>query len=338
MKSILIVVAISLATYSVFVVGDLSSIEWDKFRMKYNKSYQNEMETTKRYNIFTDNLQIINEHNLKHDVNESSYKLTINEYTDRTSKEVQLYGTTQSGGVYHNYSEFYYGEYFYKEHSAEAPDEIDWRLKGAVTNVKNQLPCGSCWAFAAAGALEGQYFKKTGKLISLSAQNLVDCSTWIGNIGCDGGSLAFSFIHIMSQGGIESEASYPYEGVDGKCRFNHTNVEMTCLGVGHLYDEDEESLKKLVANIGPTSVMIKVNENLQHYDSGIYYVPDWQSSKIYHAMLIVGYGTDYGTKQDYWLIKNSFGSNWGDNGYMKIARNRDNNCGIVNLVSYPLIN
>lgn len=196
---------------------------------------------------------------------------------------------------------------------------------------------GSCWAFSAAGALEGQHFKKTGKLISLSAQSLVDCTTATGNLGCNGGSPLFSYIHVSIHGGIETEASYPYEGVDGKCRFNSSNVETTCNGFSGVF-YGEETLKEAVAQIGPISVLVQVQANLQHYDSGIYYLPEWISSNIIHSMLIVGYGTDNELKQDYWLLKNSFGTNWGENGYVRIARNRDNNCGILNQASYPLIN
>ncbi|CAO1340728.1 unnamed protein product [Diamesa tonsa] len=228
-------------------------------------------------------------------------------------------------------------KYFEKNESVEIPNEIDWRLKGAVTSVKNQFPCGSCWAFSAVGALEGQYFKKSGKLISLSTQNLVDCSTTTGNLGCNGGSPLLSIIHIVNHGGIETEASYPYEGRDGKCRFNSTNAETTFDGFGGFFN-DEETLKEAVAQIGPISVMVRVEKNLQHYDSGIYYIPDWISSDISHSMLIVGYGTDDELKQDYWLLKNSFGPNWGENGYIRMARNRDNNCGIINQACYPLIN
>ena len=155
-------------------------------------------------------------------------------------------------------------------------------------------------------------------------------------MGCKGGSPFYSYLHVSIYGGIETDASYPYEGVDGKCRFNRTNVETTCDGFGEFYG-DEENLKQAVAQIGPISVLVQVKENLQHYDSGIYYIPEWESSKIMHAMLIVGYGTDNQLKQDYWLLKNSFGSNWGENGYIRMARNRNNNCGIVNQADYPII-
>lgn len=170
----------------------------------------------------------------------------------------------------------------------------------------------------------------------MSAQNLVDCTTILGNMGCNGGSPTYSYIHVSIYGGIETEASYPYEGVDGKCRFNRNNVEMTCDGFGDI-NINEDSLKQAVAQIGPISVLVQVNENLQHYDSGIYYVPNWEYSVIVHSMLIVGYGTDNELKQDYWLLKNSFGFNWGENGYIRMARNRDNNCGIANQAFYPLL-
>lgn len=154
-------------------------------------------------------------------------------------------------------------------------------------------------------------------------------------MGCNGGNPAFSYIHILNYGGIESEASYPYEAIDGKCKFNFTNIEMTCNGIGNIID-NEESLKHAVAKIGPISALLLVNENLQHYDSGIYYIPDCKSSNVVHSILIIGYGTDNDLKQDYWLIKNSFGSNWGENGYIRMARNGNNNCTIILFAYYPL--
>lgn len=141
MKSFFIIVLISISTYEVF--GDFTSIEWHKFQVKYNKSYEHEIETTKRYKVFTDNLQIITEHNLKYDANESLFKMNVNEYTDKTSEEVQLYGLVQLNVVNHDIEKFMENMTFFETNkSIEIPNEIDWRLKGAVTSVKNQFPCG----------------------------------------------------------------------------------------------------------------------------------------------------------------------------------------------------
>lgn len=143
MKSLFISLFISLCCYAVVVVvGELSSIEWDKFQVKYNKSYENEMETAKSYNIFNENLQIIIEHNLKYD-DGSSFKMTVNQYTDKTSNEVQLHELTDDDKLNMNIEGMlYHSEYFQEDITAELPKDMDWRLKGAVTIVKNQLPCG----------------------------------------------------------------------------------------------------------------------------------------------------------------------------------------------------
>lgn len=215
-------------------------------------------------------------------------------------------------------------------------ETVDWTSKGAVTPVKDQGRCGSCWAFAATGALEGQHFRKTGKLISLSEQNLVDCTRGYGCKGCDGGHVDRSFRYIRDNNGIDSEYSYPYLAHENYCVFDSSNVAATDKGFALLTTGLETTLQQAVATIGPISVYINVIDSFMHYHSGIYYDESCDPLKVNHAVLVVGYGTDR-TGGDYWLVKNSWSKSWGEAGYIKMARNRNNNCGIVSYPIYPIV-
>ena len=149
--------------------------------------------------------------------------------------------------------------------NVKLPKSVDWRKLGAVTKVKKQGACGSCWAFSATGALEGQHFRKTGKLVSLSEQNLIDCSHDFGNDGCHGGEVDAAFQYIKWQKGIDTEAAYPYKGYEidprkSRCHFKKEDIGATDVGYVNIKYADEEALKAAVATIGPISAAIYVNE------------------------------------------------------------------------------
>uniref|UniRef100_A0A669EAM1 Peptidase C1A papain C-terminal domain-containing protein n=1 Tax=Oreochromis niloticus TaxID=8128 RepID=A0A669EAM1_ORENI len=213
------------------------------------------------------------------------------------------------------------------------PDTVDWRKQGYVTHVKDQKECGSCWAFSAVsilelvffvavkwetlldccffkidsfllqtGALEGQYFKKTGKLVSLSEQQLVDCSRKFRNNGCEGGEPHWAFQYIRYNGGLDTEESYHYEAKDGQCHYNPDSVGAKCSGYVNV-SPFEDALKEAVATIGPISVAIDISRvSFQLYHSGVYDEPWCSNINLNHAVLAVGYGTENG--HDYWLVKN----------------------------------
>ncbi|KAL2771836.1 cathepsin S isoform 2 preproprotein [Daubentonia madagascariensis] len=196
--------------------------------------------------------------------------------------------------------------------------------------------CGACWAFSAVGALEAQLKLTTGKLVSLSAQNLVDCSTGkYRNEGCHGGYMTEAFQYIIDNNGIDSEASYPYKAMDEKCQYDSKNRAATCSKYTELPFGSEDALKEAVASKGPVSVGIDASHpSFFLYRSGVYYDPACTHT-VNHGVLVVGYGNLNG--KDYWLVKNSWGLNFGEQGYIRMARNSGNHCGIASFPSYPEI-
>lgn len=223
------------------------------------------------------------------------------------------------------------------ENIIEIPSKVDWRQHGAVTPVKDQKQCGSCWAFSATGALEGQHFRKTNQLVSLSEQNLVDCSQEQGNNGCEGGLMDNAFLYIKMNRGIDTEDSYPYEAVDSSCRYEASELGADDKGYVDISKGSEKQLREAVATVGPVSVAIDASSSsFQLYASGVYYEPNCSTENLDHGVLAVGYGSDR-RGGDYWLVKNSWGDSWGDEGYIKMSRNKKNNCGIATSASYPLV-
>lgn len=278
-------------------------------------------------------------HNQKATKGEKSYHLKMNHFGDQLQNEVvsNMHGYRMDLKKTAHYKEKrLFGATFISPANVVLPASVDWRAKGAVTPIKNQGQCGSCWSFSSTGALEGQNFRKTKKLISLSEQNLIDCSTSYGNNGCQGGLMDYAFQYVKDNGGLDTEKTYPYDGLQKECRFNKKNVGAINVGLVDLPEGDEAKLKEAVATVGPISVAIDAShESFQFYSHGIYSDPDCKPSELDHAVLVVGYGSEGG--RDYWIVKNSWGTSWGEEGYMKLARNENNTCGIASSASYPLV-
>ncbi|XP_053182265.1 cathepsin S-like isoform X2 [Scomber japonicus] len=324
----LLLVSMCVGTAAMFDSKQLDD-HWDLWKTTHGKTYQDEVENTHRREFWEKNLMLITMHNLEASMGLHSYELGMNFMGDMTQEEVQQF----LGGLTPPINLRRAPSSFLGNTGAHVPDTMDWREKGRVTSVKNQGRCASCWAFGAVGSLEGQLARTTGKLVDLSPQNLMDCSWEYGNNGCDGGNVLKAFQYVIDHG-IESVASYPYEGRDGKCLHNPMNSAANCSDYVLLPEGDEEGLKKAVAIVGPISVAIDARHSSFHfYKSGVYNDPNCTKITT-HAVLAVGYGTVDG--QDYWLVKNSWGTSYGEEGYIRMARN-NNQCGIALYPCYPIM-
>jgi len=295
------------------------------FKTQYGKTYL-ASEEPHRYQVFVSNLDFVN----SWDAEARGFTVAINKFADLTAKEF--------GAMYNGLSIQKEKRAFVDvvEEPIEAVD-VDWRTKGAVTSVKDQGQCGSCWAFSSTGSIEGAYFLAKGKLVSVSEQNLVDCSVAEGNQGCNGGLMDQAFEYVIKNKGIDTEVSYSYKARGPlACQYKAADIGATISSYKDIPEGSESALANAVA-ITPVSVAIDAShQSFQMYSSGIYYEPACSATSLDHGVLAVGYGSN-GANADYWIVKNSWGGNWGMNGYINMARNRNNNCGIATAASYPIV-
>jgi len=332
--TVLVAIVVAVAYCANAIPYNHENNEWTTWKNLHEKSYAIHEENHRRM-IWDENKRFVLRHNYEYDLGKHTYKVGLNKFADLTNEEFRaMYlGSVQSADPYEPYCT--------AENNTKIlfglPDTVDWRKEGYVTGIKDQAQCGSCWAFSATGSLEGQNYKKTGKLVSFSEQNLVDCSGEQGNDGCGGGFSDAAYRYINVNGGIDTEESYPYLAVDGKCHYDAANSAATVSGCIQTKTKSEAHLKTATATIGPLSVAIDAgHQSFQLYEEGIYYEPECSEDFLDHGVLIVGYGSDNG--QDYWLVKNSWGETWGNmGGYLKMSRNRDNNCGISTRAIYPTL-
>jgi len=297
------------------------------FVAKYNKIYSKD-DLVSRYNIFKSNLDFITETNKKN----LSYTVGMNKFGDMTLEEFHAKYTGYNN-IKRDFIRSKNGP-THQSHLLNNPASVDWRTKNAVTPVKDQGQCGSCWAFSATGSMEGAYALKKSSLISLSEQQLVDCSGSQGNQGCNGGLMDYAFEYVIANKGITTEALYPYKAVDQRCK---SPLPKSAIMISSYTDVDankDQALENAVA-MGPVSVAIEADQAaFQFYTSGVFDADC--GDQLDHGVLAVGYNTLNNKK--YWIVKNSWGADWGNQGYIWMVRtDGEGECGINMAASYPVV-
>lgn len=314
-------------------VAVASATDFDDFKNQFQKSYANGEEESYRKGIFESNVEFVKSENAR----QSEYQLGVNQFADLLVHE----WTAQNFGLARPEKPFgdvpYLGRH--EVGNVTLPSSVDWTTKGAVTPVKNQGQCGSCWSFSATGAMEGAYEIATKKLVSISEQELVDCAQAEGEQGCNGGLMDGAFTYAKKTG-MCTEESYAYKAKGGTCKASSCTKAFDAgvvTGYKDVSTDDEQAMMSAVAQ-QPTSIAIEADKSVfQLYKSGV--LSGLCGSSLDHGVLAVGYGTatDGG---DYWKVKNSWGATWGDNGYVLLKRGKGGSgeCGLLaGPPSYPII-
>jgi C1A family cysteine protease len=317
-----------LAIVAIAAAAPLSEVltQFRDFKAAYGKVYATAAEEAARFKIFRDNLDIISKHNAQFEAGNSTYTLGVNQFADMTRQEwATAYLTPMKVTRARN-------EVVLPE--GKQANGVNWVTKGAVTPVKNQQQCGSCWAFSSTGSIEGAYQIATGNLVSLSEQQLVDCSTGQGNHGCNGGLMDYAFTYTIQNGGLTTEQNYPYTARDGTCQTAKAADHAATIKSYADVPQNQEAQLIAAVNKQPVSVAIEADHSsFQLYRSGVFNDATC-GTQLDHGVLAVGYDSLNG--QDYWIVKNSWGTTWGNQGYILMSRNKRNQCGIATASSYPI--
>lgn len=313
---------------------------FDEWLGRFQKAYQHNLEEYEhRFKVWLDNLDFVIDYNAQH----ASHWLAMTRFADMDHEEFKSHALGFRADLLRDKPPRL-GAAPFRYENTNPPEEVDWVSKGAVTPVKNQQQCGSCWAFSTTGSIEGINQIVTGELIGLSEQQLVDCDTLSGDHGCNGGLMDYAFTYIKENGGIDSEEDYPYLGTQGTCKVKKNDRHVVTID-GHedVPPNNELALMKAVAN-QPVSVAIEADERaFQLYGGGVFDAPC--GTALDHGVLVVGYGHEKdanGTVKPFWKVKNSWGPAWGDGGFIKLVRNlgapgaSPGQCGIAMVASYPL--
>jgi C1A family cysteine protease len=314
-----------------FAMGLTASVDYAalfaQWKITHDKVYSSADAESAAFSAFAHNHDLINTHNAR----QLSYTLAHNKFSDMTAD--QFYGMYTGGfnSTLHTSRTYSKNPLHVVKDQASLPSSVDWVSAGAVTPVKDQGQCGSCWAFSTTGALEGAYKVAGNSLTSLSEEHLVQCDTV--DQGCNGGLMDNAFTFVKNNG-IATESSYPYtsgSGTIGTCQ--KTTSAVTITGYTDVTSGDENALQSAVAQ-QPVSIAIEADRSaFQLYSSGVL-DSILCGKQLDHGVLVVGYGTDDSSGKDYWKVKNSWGASWGESGYIRMVRGK-NMCGLATEPSYP---
>jgi KDEL-tailed cysteine endopeptidase len=324
-------------TYQPYFTKESHTSAFKDFITKFEKTYKTAEEYAMRFAIFVENRIYVHRMNMDKD---QTATFALNEFADLTWQEFR---GTYVGGFKPSIEKRWEGLRHLGTHKysgAELPSEVDWTTKGAVTPVKNQGQCGSCWAFSTTGSLEGAWQIANGKLVSISEQQLVDCSKAEGNMGCGGGLMDNGFKYAK-ENAMCTEESYPYTAKNGKCTASSCSAgipEGSVTGYQDVATDDEQALMEAVSK-GPVSIAIEADHQaFQFYHGGV--LKKACGTQLDHGVLLVGYGEKDGVK--FWKVKNSWGGSWGEQGYIELERENSpdgkaGECGLLSQPSYPVV-
>lgn len=302
----------------------------------YSKEYLSATERDYRESMYDRNVKKIARHNAKG----LSWTMAVNQFADMPKKEFAAKYLSTSAG-YNNATHLRVKNYDWsllRTNLSALPSSVDWTTKGAVTPVKNQGQCGSCWSFSATGALEGAWFVSRKVLANLSEQQLVDCSTKEGNQGCNGGLMDYAFQYVIDNKGLTSEALYPYKATGPNACKTGLPSYVTAKGFTDVPTNSQTALMTAVVQ-QPVAVAIEADQSaFQFYSSGV--LTKACGTNLDHGVLLVGYGTQ--SNLDYYKVKNSWGTTWGQAGYVLLGRGPSYNgnqgqCGIQMDPSFPVV-
>ena len=336
LKIVTVLVALALATTAFFYMSQKTQHSevptpvreaFKEWRLAYGKSYGTSQDLEFRTKVFYQNFLKVKEMSKQ----AKSYTVGLNKFSDMTEEEFVAkytgYNPSTSRLLEKN-------KRVGADELGKPAKKVDWRRRGAVNPIKNQGRCGSCWAFATVHSIEAAHAIKSGELLDLSEQQLVDCAGGIWfNHGCNGGLPSFAFRYIRHAGGLTKQSEYPYNAKDGSCQ--HPKDLYAKLDTWVNVKSDVESVEAAVTQ-QPLAIAIHANP-IMHYTSGIF-EDQHCGTQLNHAVGLDGYGSQGG--QDYWIVRNSWGTDWGEDGYIRMAKGtgaRGGTCGLLMETSFPVM-
>jgi len=327
MRAVIVAVLFFVCCQASFLTENEYQGLFTKWAVHHSKNY--EMDAFfKRYSIFKQNIDYINEHNAKN----SSFQMEINRFGDLTFEEFSSSYKGRPVRSNHAISNVFVP---ISADNVGAGGALDWRTKGAVNPIQDQGQCGSCYSFSGIASIEGAWALKKGSLIKLSEQQVVDCSRSLGNEGCNGGYESYVFQYVLNNKGIGTSAKYPYTGRDNQACKASSNPSVVTLSSQKSIPANNENAMMTAVQLGPISIAVNASHTFQFYSRGVFDDKGCGTS-LDHAINIVGFGTDTTTGKDYWIVRNSWGSSWGENGYIRVVRNK-NMCGLALDSVYPVV-